>query len=145
VSQAMSPMRVIGTLPDGRTLYYADEHFTEPGFYVPDPEGGHQRVELIPARGTPAGEAKPTPAEALYVVAVRTPIEEGGAQHRRIMDAIETALESSITLKAEGVEVGATVTLYSALTANHNGYLRELGFDFDTANRLVTVATVRGS
>lgn len=60
MSQAMSPMDKIGNLPDGRALFYADEHFEEPGFYVTDPsgaDGAHQRVELIPARGTPAGEA----------------------------------------------------------------------------------------
>jgi hypothetical protein len=72
VNQAMSPMDVIGTLPDGRTLYYAGEHFTEPGFYVPDPDGpdGHQRVELIPARGTPAGQAQATPGDTDLALAI---------------------------------------------------------------------------
>lgn len=81
--------------------------------------------------------------EALYLVAVRTKIEPGGSQHTRTMEAIHQALGSKIPLKAEGTVVGASVTLYSALTANHNGYLREFGFDFNTANHLITVATER--
>lgn len=83
------------------------------------------------------------PEEALYLVAVRTPIEPGGAQHTRTMQAIEQALGASIPLKGEGTTVGAAVALYSALTANHHGYLREFGFDFNTANQLITVATER--
>jgi hypothetical protein len=78
--------------------------------------------------------------EALYLVAVRTKIEPGGSQHTRTMEAIEQALGASIPLRAEGTTVGASVTLCSTLTANHHDYLREFGFDFDTANHLITVA-----
>jgi len=63
MSEVMAQMQTIGTLPDGRTLYYADEKFTDPGFYVntPGEPGQHQRVELIFARGTEAGRAQVTP------------------------------------------------------------------------------------
>ena len=102
-------------------------------------EGGHvPRIEELERK-----LADP-PEEALYLVAVRTPVEEGGAQHTRTMQAIEQALDASIPLKADGTAVGATVTLCSALTANHHGYLREFGFDFGTANQLITVATATG-
>lgn len=103
-------------------------------------EGGHvTRIEEL------EHELADPDKEALYLVAVRTPIEEGGAQHTRTMQAIEQALGASIPLKADGTTVGAAVTLCSALTANHHDYLREFGFDFNTANQLITVATERNS
>lgn len=73
----------------------------------------------------------------LYLFAVRTKAEPSGELHSRTMQGITEALEAA--LPVETIAQGAVVTLYSVLTANHNGYLREFGFDFDTANRLVTV------
>lgn len=80
---------------------------------------------------------------ALYLVAVRAPIGPDGSNHNQIMKAIEQTLNASIPLRSDDVEMGASVILYSELTANHNGYLREFGFSFDLANRLITVADTK--
>jgi uncharacterized protein YegP (UPF0339 family) len=51
-----SPMEKIGDLPGGATLYYADEHFDSPGFYVGEDDTGSQyRAVLVPIN--PEGNA----------------------------------------------------------------------------------------
>ena len=76
--------------------------------------------------------------EAVYIVAVRTKLDPSGKVHHDTMEALTKVLD--LALPGETVARGATVTPYSDLTANHNGYLREFGFDFDTANQILTVA-----
>lgn len=61
MGNVQAQMQKIGDLPDGRTLYYAEEKtFTEPGFYIGDPDGDpvNFRVKLTPIRGK--AEPRPT-------------------------------------------------------------------------------------
>lgn len=48
--QVESQMQTIGGLPGGKTLFYADESFSAPGFYVWAPEvEDHVKVKLVEA------------------------------------------------------------------------------------------------
>ena len=78
-TQAESPMEGIGVLHDGRKLYYADEHFTEPGYKVWDPDAKeHRRVALIV-------EDDPTTVQMVPVsVPLREWLEAGKSQPCRI-------------------------------------------------------------
>lgn len=47
-------MKQVGEMPDGSPLFYADEHFEQPGFYVWDSEAGNNvRMEFVRAGQEP--------------------------------------------------------------------------------------------
>ncbi len=114
--------------------------------YNPDSEADQVEpwaVAVDAALAHRSAQDDPQQDEAVYLVAVRAkPQPVGNANpidHNGIMEGIKAALDNYLPPRAV-VARGASVSLCSALTANHNGYLREFGFDFDSANSIITVA-----
>jgi hypothetical protein len=80
--------------------------------------------------------------EVVYFVAIRTAAPRAGAEVRDVMEALDNAgLLTKPPMPGTHYAV-AWSRPYKELTANDNGYLRELGLDFDSANAIVTVASV---
>ena len=81
--------------------------------------------------------------EVVYFIAIRTAARpRGGGEIRDAMKALDDAgLLAKPPLPDRHYAV-AWSRPYRDLSANDNGYLRELGLDFDSANRIVTVASV---
>lgn len=71
--------------------------------------------------------------EVISIIAVRHKVGPDQPTTKQLADAVEAVLPE------EPVALGALTRVYSELGANDMGYLRHLGFDFDTANRLITV------
>lgn len=84
--------------------------------------------------------------EVVYFIAIRTAAPpEGGGEIRDAMKALDDAgLLAKPPLLGTHYAV-AWFRPYEEMTSNDNGYLRELGLDFDSANRIVTVASVEVS
>lgn len=80
--------------------------------------------------------------EVVYFVAIRTTTERGGAEVQEVLKRLneEGLLPKEPRESPDPVAV-AWVKPYSELTANHNGYLQELGLeDFGQRNEIATVA-----
>lgn len=78
--------------------------------------------------------------EIVYFVAVRTSKPQDGIEVQAAMKALnEAGLLAQPPLPDAHYAV-AWAKQCSEMTANDNGYLRELGLDFDDANAIATVA-----